>query len=127
LGDDILDASSTLVSAKSVLHVGGYVGFYFAGSWCPPCRPFLPKLMQTYRACHSKGHQFELVFVSADEDNSAFAASFKPMPWYALPLGDPRIDQITDRCAVSELPSLVIGTFPRLAGELRHHSPRAHM
>ncbi|KAE8704953.1 putative nucleoredoxin 1-2 [Hibiscus syriacus] len=48
---------------------GKKLGLYFSASWCGPCRRFTPNLIEVYSALSSKG-DFEVIFVSADEERS---------------------------------------------------------
>lgn len=69
---------STLVNKTIVL--------YFSAHWCPPCRRFTPFLVQLYLALkQTRGEEMEFVFMSADNDESAFEEYRKEMPWLAVP------------------------------------------
>jgi len=61
------------------------VGIYFSAHWCPPCRMFTPELAKVYNDCKAQGKKFEVIFISADKDNNAYAEYFKEQPWLALP------------------------------------------
>jgi nucleoredoxin len=43
------------------------MGFYFGASWCGPCGKFMPKLKELYAQLKEAGHDFEVVYVSADQ------------------------------------------------------------
>jgi nucleoredoxin len=63
-----------------------YFAFYFSAHWCPPCRAFTPKLVQSYNQLKEKSSAFELIFVSRDhsaEDMEAYAHEAQ-MPWPAI-------------------------------------------
>lgn len=63
-----------------------YLAFYYSAKWCPPCRAFTPELVQAYSELKAKHPEFELVFVSSDEDESAmqdYMSSYN-MTWPAL-------------------------------------------
>ena len=51
------------------------VGLYFSAHWCPPCRSFTPELAKTYKLLTEQGKNFEIVFVSSDNDDSGFTVS----------------------------------------------------
>lgn len=89
------------------------VALYFSASWCPPCRLFTPKLLQTYQELHElqqddKSH-LEVVFVSRDRDEESFDAYFAKMPWLAVPFSDSQsIQRLLSQFKVNGIPNLVI-------------------
>ncbi|KAF7829355.1 putative nucleoredoxin 1 [Senna tora] len=87
---------------------GKKIGLYFSASWCGPCRRFTPTLVELYNQVSTKG-EFEVIFVSADEDDEAFKAYFSKMPWLAIPYSDSdtrsRLDEVFK---VNGIPHLVI-------------------
>ncbi|CAH9108313.1 unnamed protein product [Cuscuta europaea] len=93
---------------KSEYLNGKTVGVYFSASWCGPCRRFTPKLIQVYNEILSKG-DFEIVFVSADEDEESFKGYFSEMPWTAIPFSDSVTrDHLDGLFTVRGIPHLVI-------------------
>lgn len=87
---------------------GKKVGLYFSASWCGPCKRFTPVLVEVYNEISSKG-DFEVVFVSADEDDEAFKGYFSKMPWLAIPFSDSEIrDSLDELFEVRGIPYLVI-------------------
>jgi nucleoredoxin len=66
---------------------GKKIGFYFSASWCGPCQRFTPTLAEVYNELSPNG-DFEVVFVSADEDDEAFKSYFSKMPWLAITFSD---------------------------------------
>jgi nucleoredoxin len=63
-----------------------YYALYFSAQWCPPCRAFTPELVAAYKTLKSRHPDFELVFISNDEDTEAmktYMSEYK-MPWPAL-------------------------------------------
>ncbi|KAF3431255.1 hypothetical protein FNV43_RR25985 [Rhamnella rubrinervis] len=87
---------------------GKKLALYFSASWCGPCRRFTPTLVEVYNELASKG-DFEVVFVSADEDEESFSGYFSKMPWLAVPFSDSdarnRLDELFK---VNGIPYLVI-------------------
>ncbi|CAL4939875.1 unnamed protein product [Urochloa decumbens] len=85
------------------------VALYFSASWCPPCRRFTPKLIETYKELASEGKSFEVVFVSGDQDEEAFNEYFAKMPWLAVPFSDSEgREGLNGQFKVSGIPNLVI-------------------
>uniref|UniRef100_A0A2P2JCC1 protein-disulfide reductase n=1 Tax=Rhizophora mucronata TaxID=61149 RepID=A0A2P2JCC1_RHIMU len=87
---------------------GKKLGLYFSASWCGPCRRFTPTLVEVYNGLAPKG-DFEIVFVSADEDDASFKSYFSLMPWLAIPFSDSsRRKHLDGFFKVSGVPHLVI-------------------
>lgn len=107
LGTKFIGGDGTAVGKEAL--AGKIVGLYFSAHWCPPCRGFTPKLTETYNRLQTAGKPFEIVFCSSDQDEGAFAAYHKSMPWLALPFEDRK--RKADLCSafnVSGIPALVI-------------------
>jgi nucleoredoxin len=62
-----------------------FTALYFSAHWCPPCRMFTPKLVEWYKDFKAKHPDFELVFVSSDQDQAAMDKYIEEaqMPWPA--------------------------------------------
>ncbi|KAK4376871.1 hypothetical protein RND71_003167 [Anisodus tanguticus] len=84
------------------------VGLYFSASWCGPCQRFTPNLVEAYNELLPKG-DFEVVFLTADQDDESFNEYFSKMSWLAVPFSDSetreRLDELFD---VKGIPHLVI-------------------
>lgn len=87
--------------------VGKHVLIYFSAHWCPPCRAFTPKLIETYHEIKAKESAFEIIFVSSDRDQSSFDEYYADMPWLALPFGDERKAELSRKFKVRGIPCLV--------------------
>lgn len=88
---------------------GKTLGLYFSAHWCGPCRKFTPALATFYNNRKAKGlDDFEIIFVSADQDAESFDEYYGSMPWLSLPFADPRVGQLSDRFSVSGIPALVL-------------------
>ncbi|XP_008792848.2 probable nucleoredoxin 1 [Phoenix dactylifera] len=87
--------------------VGKNILLYFSAHWCPPCRAFLPKLIDAYHKIKEKDSAFEVIFVSSDQDQSSFDDFFSSMPWLALPFGDERKKSLSRTFKIYGIPSLV--------------------
>lgn len=86
---------------------GKVVLLYFSAHWCPPCRAFLPKLVDAYQEIKEKGNALEVVFISSDKDQASFDEFFGGMPWLALPFGDSRKKFLSRKFKVTGIPKLV--------------------
>jgi nucleoredoxin len=84
------------------------IGIYFSAHWCPPCRGFTPKLVETYKTIKNDGKKFEIIFASSDKDDASYKEYFHEMPWLALPFKDHRIKELSDLYGVEGIPMLVI-------------------
>ena len=92
----------------SKLTTSNLTAFYFSAHWCPPCRNFTPKLAEFYNRVNRDSKRIEIVFVSGDQDEESFQEYFNTMPWLAIPLGDPLIDQLNSEHNVEGIPYLVV-------------------
>lgn len=111
VADSLLD-----IQIETVVHFqvkidslkGKKLGLYFSASWCGPCHRFTPVLAEAYEGLQAKG-DFEIVFVSADEDDEAFNKYFSNMPWLAIPFADSeKRDSLDELFKVRGIPNLVI-------------------
>ncbi|KAL3577890.1 hypothetical protein D5086_019394 [Populus alba] len=55
--DFVIDKSGSKVRVSDL--VGKNILLYFSAQWCPPCRAFLPKLIEAYHTIKGKGNAFE--------------------------------------------------------------------
>ena len=66
---------------------GKILGIYFSAHWCPPCTAFTPVLVDFYEK-YKNEKDFEIVFLSNDEDAGEFKEYFQTMPWLAISFDD---------------------------------------
>ncbi|KMT07242.1 hypothetical protein BVRB_6g148750 [Beta vulgaris subsp. vulgaris] len=103
--DYVIDKSGSKVPVSQL--VGKHVLIYFSAHWCPPCRAFTPKLIETYHEIKAKESAFEIIFVSSDRDQPSFDEYYSDMPWLALPFGDERKAYLSRKFKVKGIPCLV--------------------
>lgn len=103
--DYVIDKTGSKVPVSEL--VGKHVLIYFSAHWCPPCRAFTPKLIESYNKIKAKESAFEVVFVSSDRDRVSFGDYYSDMPWLALPFGDERKAFLSRRFKVRGIPFLV--------------------
>ncbi|OVA04227.1 C1-like [Macleaya cordata] len=71
--------------------VGKTILFYFSRKICLPCQALTPKLAEVYNAIKAKHpDDFEIIFVSCDNDEKSFEEYYSVMPWLVLPYNDKR-------------------------------------
>lgn len=119
--DFLIDNSGAKVPVSGLL--GKNILLYFSAHWCPPCRAFLPKLIEVYQHIKAKDEAFEVIFISSDKDQNSFEEFFSEMPWLAIPFGDQRNEYLCRLFKVFGISKLVaIGpngkTITREAREL---------
>jgi len=108
LGAQLLGPGGAEVSTTAATAGKKAVALYFSAHWCPPCRGFTPKLAKWY-SDDLQGKGLEVVFVSSDRDQEAFAEYFGEMPWLALPYAAREAKEALSRkYKVRGIPSLVI-------------------
>lgn len=77
--------------------------------WCPPCRVFTPKLVDTYGRIKADGKEFEIVFVSAGREEDSFKEYHGTMPWLAVPFTESaRRFMLGDKYNAHRVPMLVL-------------------
>ena len=106
LGTSFIGQGGETVSEEAIR--GKTLGIYFSAHWCPPCRGFTPKLVETYKKVKAAGRDFEVIFVSSDRDQHSFDEYFAEMPWLAVPHGDSRKGALSKLFEVEGIPTLVI-------------------
>ena len=95
--------------SAGVLPRSGVIGVYHSASWCGPCRQFTPMLRQLREQLRARGVAFEVLFVSADQDEGAFDAYRAAMPWPTVPFGDAaRRDALRRNMDVKGYPTLTL-------------------
>jgi len=107
-GETLLTKNGTTEGTSSLLS-GKVVGLYFSAHWCGPCRGFTPKLAESYSKIVGDGKNFEIVFVSSDQDEQAFLSYYRDMPWLALPFADrDRKGVLSAKYKVRGIPTLIL-------------------
>jgi len=103
----IINQDGSTVSPSDV--TGKVVGIYFSAHWCPPCRNFTPLLANKYNEIKAAGHDFEIVFVSADEDEESAKSYFESMPWKMIKYSNRDAEQeLSSAFEVEGIPTLVL-------------------
>ncbi|KAF8016576.1 hypothetical protein BT93_H1945 [Corymbia citriodora subsp. variegata] len=103
--DFVIGKDGTKIPVSAL--VGKTVLLYFSALWCPPCRAFLPVLVEVYEKIKATDNAFEVIFISSDKNQIAFDHYFAQMPWLALPFGDERKKFLSHKFKVEEIPMLV--------------------
>ena len=89
---------------------GKVLGLYFSANWYVPCRSFTTQvLVGAYEHLKSKGSNFEIVFISSDEDLDAFNNYRANMPWLSIPFSDLETKRaLNSKFEIEAIPFLVI-------------------
>jgi nucleoredoxin len=76
-----------------------FYAIYYSAHWCPPCRAFTPELVEAYNKIKARRPEFELIFVSSDQDEGAMKDYMvgDKMPWPALKYSDARSGRLLPR------------------------------
>lgn len=103
-GANVLRKTVTMSSAEIK---SKYVFFYFSAGWCPPCRGFTPQLIEFYEKFH-ESKDFEIIFISWDEEKEGFDGYYGKMPWLALPFENRKgMEHLTNGFNVQSIPTLI--------------------
>lgn len=83
---------------------------YFSAHWCGPCRQFTPQLAELYKQAKSGplGKKFEVVFCSADHEESEFDGYFAEHPWLAIPFDWESRERLMGVFSVKGIPQLTV-------------------
>ncbi|XP_013403357.1 nucleoredoxin [Lingula anatina] len=104
---ELLAENGGKVDAETAL-AGKVKAIYFSAHWCPPCRGFTPKLIETYKKLKAANKNFEIVFASSDREEDKFKEYFATMPWLAIPFKDVRATKLNKTFGIEGIPSLII-------------------
>ncbi|GEM_PF-988662 len=108
INNDMLRLQKGLIKASPNSATPKYIAIYYSAHWCPPCRAFTPKLVNFYNK--NKGGNFELVFVSSDENQSTMNKYITgdKMPWLVLPYAQVKRSKMWTKFAGRGIPCLVV-------------------
>ncbi|CAF1415143.1 unnamed protein product [Rotaria sordida] len=106
--DHILDKSKELVDLNDEEYKGKVIGLYFSAHWCGPCRRFTPKLIEFYNS-HAKDKNFEIIFISSDNDEESFNEYYEHMPWFTLDFKESdKKAEIENKFDITGIPTLIL-------------------
>ena len=99
--------------------------FVFSLKRCPPCRRFTPALIEFYNK-HGQEKNFEIIFLSSDEDEESFEEYYKEMPWLTLDFKErEKKEELSDKLGIDGIPSLIL--FDANSGEIICQDARNHI
>ncbi|CAF4270100.1 unnamed protein product, partial [Rotaria sordida] len=75
---------------------------------CGPCRRFTPKLIEFYNS-HAKDKNFEIIFISSDNDEESFNEYYEHMPWLTLDFKESdKKAEIEKKFHITGIPTLIL-------------------
>ena len=110
IGESFVDQEMKEVTFKDRVQEMKLIGLYFSAQWCPPCRGFTPKLAKAHEKWKEQGHEVEIIYVSADQDEQMMTSYLKEDhgKWLALPFGDSKIEELGKKYSVNGIPTLIV-------------------
>lgn len=112
VGSDLvkLEGDQLVALGPKALENKKLVAFYYSAHWCPPCRAFTPQLSAFYDEVSKNHPEFELVFVSSDQNAEAMK---KYMEWGKMKFPAVAFDKIASSTWLQEnsaagIPYLVV-------------------
>ena len=110
LGTQDLVTKSGRIPISSLSNIK-LIGLYFTAHWCPPCRTFLPKLINIYNTVNASQKIIEIVFISFDRDSETMYNYLDDMPWAAVPYSNNVLrEDLGQHYGVTGIPALIIIT-----------------
>ncbi|UJR34305.1 hypothetical protein I4U23_021708 [Adineta vaga] len=107
INGNIIDKSNEKVDLNDEKYQGKLIGLYFTAHWCPPCRGFTPILTEFYKNYHEEKN-FEIIFISSDQDEKSFNEYYNEMPWLALDYNDRKTkEELGNKFHVTGIPKLI--------------------
>jgi len=67
---------------------GRKLAIYASASWCGPCQQFTPKLKDVYTKTKQDGKDWEVIYLSGDNNEASMMNYFQKQPWLAVPFED---------------------------------------
>lgn len=108
LGKEFLEKNTSNKAENQAIPLTNKVtGLLFSAHWCKSCQEFTSLLEEFYQKLKLMGADFQIIFISSDQNVNAFNKYFSKMPWIAVPFGDDRIAVLRTKYRIIELPSLV--------------------
>ena len=107
LGTNTLKAKGGDVAIDTL--AGKNVFLYFSASWCPPCRGFTPVLAEYYKK-NKDAKNFEIVFLTWDEEEDEFLEYFEHHPWLAVDFTKCQeiMEGLNEKYKVESIPTLIL-------------------
>eukprot|EP01063_Lacrimia_lanifica_P016177 TRINITY_DN227_c0_g2_i5.p3 TRINITY_DN227_c0_g2~~TRINITY_DN227_c0_g2_i5.p3 ORF type:complete len:143 (+),score=73.93 TRINITY_DN227_c0_g2_i5:852-1280(+) len=89
---------------------GKEVGVYFSAHWCPPCRGFTPVLKKFYEEYKAMNPNFEIVFVSGDQDEGGMMSYFQNDhgDYLCCPHGSAEANNLKQLVGVQGIPTFAV-------------------
>lgn len=87
---------------------GKFIGLFFSGYWCPPCKRFTPRLLDTYNSINTPEPKWEILFISLDRNEEEYNECIAEMPWKRMLLDTKKAKSIARRFFITGIPGLVM-------------------
>lgn len=106
-GTLLRQSNDSTVTLEDALGGKEFILLYASASWCGPCRNFTPMLKQCYQSL-GPNKPIEIVFLSADHDESSFRQYYGHMPWIAINFDEDAREELMAYIRVSGIPRLCV-------------------
>lgn len=68
LGNQFVISEKQETLDKQIFESVKLVAIYFGADWAPPCKSFLPTLIEFYNQQNQENKQIEIIYISMDQD-----------------------------------------------------------
>ena len=103
----LLRKANDPISLADALGGKEFILLYASASWCGPCKQYSPMLSKWYQSLGSN-KTVEVVFLSADHDESGFQGYYSHMPWLAVDYEEDTREELMGYIKTRGIPQLAV-------------------
>ncbi|TRY75555.1 hypothetical protein TCAL_05657 [Tigriopus californicus] len=111
-GHKLFRKTGNVVPSEMALEDKKIILYFFSARWCPPCRAFLPILVDFYSELVKEEEPIEIIFVSGDDNQDEMKTYMKEHhgDWLAIQQGTALASDLKKQYKVTGMPSVIVVT-----------------